>query len=303
MTKKIHYIIVLLLLCPLFGAAQEPSVQTTLDRDKILIGEPVTLNIKATVPGRPADINWFMVPDSMAHFELISTGKIDTLLMGSNTMLSQVVRLTSFDSGRWPLPAFAIRSKASGGMKLYTDTLPVSVGFEADTTNQLRDIKPILEVQPANNWWKYVLAGIVALLLILGAWLLYRRLNRKEEFGGTSGRLTAYGEAIRELEKLKQLNLQLPDDVRQYHSGLSLITRQFLSRMNGTNLLNKTTGDVLLHLKELQTEPALLANVAASLRSGDAVKFAKYLPLSGDNETCMAAVRQLIETMVKTLKQ
>ena len=47
----------------------------------------------------------FFQLDSLPHFEFLNKQKIDTTNTGTGTVLSQVIRITSFDSGHWVIPS------------------------------------------------------------------------------------------------------------------------------------------------------------------------------------------------------
>ena len=100
--------------------------------------------------------NWLSFPDSIPHFEVVAKGQIDSSFTNNITTLTQQIILTSFDSGKWHTPALAINflSANSKTVKLFTDSTVVNVGFAlADSTNQLRDIKPIIEMDTKPNYW------------------------------------------------------------------------------------------------------------------------------------------------------
>jgi hypothetical protein len=58
--------------------------------------------------------------------------------------------------------------------------------------------------------------------------------------------------------------------------------------------MNKTSGDVLVHLSENKLPKDILTNTAIVLRCGDAVKFAKYLPASAESEECLTKIKETI---------
>ena len=131
-----------------FAFAQAPSVKTDIDKTDILIGEQIQYKVRATIPTGTYRVHWFKVPDSVAHFEVVERGSIDSLSENNNTVIEQTITFTSFDSGRWNTPSFVINvDPLNSNVKtnLYTDSIAVNVGYSpADSTNQLRDIKPII---------------------------------------------------------------------------------------------------------------------------------------------------------------
>jgi len=280
------------------GFAQSPDVKTAVDKTDILIGEQIKYKVSATFPAGVFKVNWFTVPDSVPHFEIVDRSKIDTTTTNSNTLLEQTITLTSFDSGRWNTPALRINFdpvKDDTTINIFTDSIPVNVGYApADSTNELRDIKPIMEVTVKSYLWYYIGGGIILLLVI--AYMLWRYFkNRKKEPAPiSSSKLTPYDEAIQNLDKLKQLNLQNPEDIKQYHARLSAIFKWYISRKQRVSIMNKTTGDVLVHLAQNNLPKDIVTQTATALRCGDAVKFAKYLPVASESEACFNEIKETI---------
>ena len=84
------------------------TVQTITDKTDILIGEQIKLKIRAEVPLNNAAVNkWLVIPDSIAHFEIVEAAKPDTISFKDNSQtIEQTITITSFDSGspRRPRP-------------------------------------------------------------------------------------------------------------------------------------------------------------------------------------------------------
>jgi hypothetical protein len=197
------------------------SVQTITDKKDILIGEQIRLTVKAASP-----LN-VLIPDSIPHFEIVETG--DAKKTGKNNDANAGERtmvITSFDSGRWVFPPLQVELTATGQTPkmVQTDSFFVDVSFSPpDTTNELRDIKPIMPVSVGDYFWYYLIGGAV-LLLILGILLYnYFKKNRKEKPAKPVSKLSAYNEALAALEKLTQLDLRNPVTIKEYHSRLYLV--------------------------------------------------------------------------------
>ena len=296
-TYKILLLIILVsFYCNLF--AQSPIVKTFVDKSDILIGEQIKYKVTASFPAGAFKPKWFIAPDSIAHFEIVDQSKIDTTTENTTTTLQQVITLTSFDSGKWNTPAFKINFDAlenNSTINLFTDSIAINVGYAAaDSTNQLRDIKPIMEVTVKNYLWYYIGGGI--LLLLITAFILVKILKNKKKIPvlATSSKLSPYDEAMQNMEKLKQLNLQNPEEIKQYHSKLAAIFKWYLSRKQAISIMNKTTGDVLIHLAENSLPKEIITNIATVLRSGDAAKFAKYLPTLTESVECLSKIKETI---------
>jgi len=291
-------IIICFSFCMQHTFAQSPVVKTFVDKSDILIGEQIKYKVTATFPDGVFKVHWFMPPDSVAHFEIVDRSKIDTTSANNTTTLEQTITFTSFDSGRWETPAFPINFdplKDDTTINLYTDSIPVNVGYAAaDTTNELRDIKPIMEVTVKNYLWYFIGGGVLLLPIIVFMLWWYFKNRKPAPLSISSSKLSPYEEAMQSLEGIKQLNMQKPEDIKQYHAKLSAIFKWYISRRQRVSIMNKTTGDVLVHLAENNLPKDVITDAATALRCGDAVKFAKFLPLATESEECFNKIKDVI---------
>ncbi|MFM6925291.1 MAG: hypothetical protein ACKOU7_07285, partial [Ferruginibacter sp.] len=200
-----------LTLCVQFIFCQ--TLQTITDKKDILIGEQIKITIKTPLPlNSNALTKWLVLPDSIPHFEIVETGKPDTThFKDDSKAIEQTIIVTSFDSGRWVFPALPVEFAGAAGQAPQTvksDSFYVNVGYTpADSTNELRDIKPIIKVSVIDYFWFYIVAGVLLLLLI--AFLLYRYFKKKKQDAPATplSKLTPFDEAMAELKNLGQYNL------------------------------------------------------------------------------------------------
>jgi len=102
---------------------------------------------------------------------------------------------------------------------------------------------------------------------------------------------------LQELKNLRKYNFADAGDIRIIHTKLGEILKRYLSRRENDNYLNKTTSDMLIILKQVGVNNETLGKAAATLRAGDAVKFAKYLPPTHENEASLQSMEELIKTI------
>ena len=281
------------------------TLQTVADKKDILIGEQIKLTIK-TPAGSNNLTKWLVLPDSIPHFEIVETGKPDTTnFKDDSKAIEQTIIFTSFDSGRWvfpPLPVEFAGAAGNGTQIVSSDSFYVNVSYSpADSTNELRDIKPIMNVSLIDFFWYYIIGGAILLLLIIV--LLYRYFKKKKQSAPatSSSKLSPFDEAIAELKNLSQLNLQDAAEVKLFHIKLAGIFKNYLGRKQSKNLFNKTTGDLLIIIKEINLPAENISELATALRCTDAVKFAKYLPLSNESEDCLQKIKEII-TLIESSK-
>jgi hypothetical protein len=264
------------------------KVKARVDRNKILIGEHFTLYLEADIPETEA-IRFFDL-DTLPHFEFLEKQKIDTSNTSEGTVLKQEIRMTSFDSGRWVIPAMVLDQGIS------TDSIVMEVVFSSpfDPNQPYHDIKDVLdvEVEEKEDWWWYAAGGGLLLLLLI-LWLVLRKKPVKVK--PPPPPVNAYEEAMNDLARL-QKEKTAP---KIYYSSLVDIFRLYIARKKGISSLQKTTDDLVVQLKSLSIPHQDFDPMAQALRLSDYVKFAKYVPAAEDDRSSMTAIKNAIEAIEK----
>ena len=174
MNKPFSFIILFLLFCSPIHAQKTPPVIASTDKSKVLLGEQFDLVIGARF-SKETQLTFFTI-DSLQHFEIVQKSKVDTEQVEENIVLTQRITLTSFDSGRWQIPALSLPGSA-----LQTKPIPVEVVFSSpfDPKQEYHDVKDIIGVKKPvdSNWYWYLIGAVLLLLLFL---LLF---PRKKETG------------------------------------------------------------------------------------------------------------------------
>jgi hypothetical protein len=265
------------------------TIKASVDKNKILIGEPIQLTIEAYLS--PESLKSFIAIDSIEHFEMLEKPAIDSTDTKSGLAIKGVYKITSFDSGHWVIPSFSLSQEVK------TDTIPIDVVFsDFDPNQEYHDIKDILEVKPSKNkieWWWYA-AGAVLLLGIV--WLYLQWKMKPQPFAAPKVVISPYEEAMKQLEQLERDK----PDAKQYHSKLTDIFRLYIFRKKGILSLQKTTDDLVLQLEGLNLNKEQFDKLSHSFRQSDFVKFAKYLPSTDDSQNCYEEIKNAIITIEKT---
>ena len=109
--------------------------------------------------------------------------------------------------------------------------------------------------------------------------------------------MSAYDEAIKSLGTLEQGNYLDKHREKEFHTELAEIFKRYYSRKIQKNLLIKTTGDILIELKEKNVTAEQISTIAGGLRYTDAVKFAKFIPLHSESREALTMIRQAIQAL------
>ena len=72
-------LLVIFLIASFMADAQKPGLATFVNKQNILIGEPLQFNVQARLPLNTYKVTWPNIPDSIAHFEVIERHKIDSI--------------------------------------------------------------------------------------------------------------------------------------------------------------------------------------------------------------------------------
>jgi uncharacterized membrane-anchored protein YhcB (DUF1043 family) len=278
----------------------QPTVKTTVDKKDILIGQQVNLQVVANMPRQDFFVKWLIIPETLPHFDLVEKTKIDSVFDNQKLVqLSQTFTFTSFDSGKWTLPAFEIHFNPSTGgdpFNFLTDTFSIAVSYQADSTTVLKDIKDIREAATLSTlqFWLILIIGTIVMALL--GWLIYGlvKKNQKKSIVAQSS-LSPYQYAMTALDTLRQLNLADPAEVKKFHTRLTEILKTYLSSIHGAYLISSTTAEVVILLNEKSLDRNVISKTAETLRRSDAAKFAKFIPLQEENEQSWLTVKQVIE--------
>ena len=276
-------------------AVPAPVLKATVDKQKILIGEPVQLMLEATVPGN-APLAWPNL-DSLPHFEFVEKGKVDSTPRDGGRYYRQYMTVTSFDSGTHSIPRLAF---VTGNKKYFTDSIRVEIGYtKIDPSKDYHDIKDIIEVpNPFARWFGWIVAGVALVCLALVIWLIRKKkILKPRTTVAPAPRLSPYEEAMSQLKELVRQHLPENGAVKVYYSRLGDIFRVFLLRRLDISSLAETSEELIGQLRKLPLPAEQFSALAETLRMSDFVKFAKYEPGVADIEQHYEVISSSIGTL------
>lgn len=290
-SSAIHILLVAVLLAgSKLHAQQATVVKATVDKNRIMIGEPITLSLEATIPINEA-VRFFEI-DTIPHFEILETPAIDSSGNLRQTLLKQSLTLTSFDSGKWVIPSLVLTEG------IQTDSIVIDVVFsEFNPDAPYHPIKEVIPVEIAekkkSEWWWY--AAGAGLVLIIGLVYLLTR-KRKPAVVVEEKRITPYEQAMQELERLKQPGIE----DKAFFAGISDTLRLYIFQRKGIEWRHLITDDLIRELRSIGLGEDLNRGLAQTLLLGDFVKFAKYHASADEKAFGFATVKDSIEKIEAT---
>jgi hypothetical protein len=274
------------------------KITATVDRDKILIGEQVELKVLVTDVDKNQNkvSQWFSLPDSFNHFEIIKRLPVDTIAVEGSINYSQKIILTSFDSGKWQIPVIDIAF--TNKQIIHSDSIEISVlPVDVSSLKDYHDFKEIVDVKAETDWLFIgaVVAGlIVSAILIYG---LFRYWKKRKSPSKKSVKQLGIKEALEQLEILQQKGLIEKNKHKLYFTELILICRNFSDTQLQMFSADKTTDEYMLLIKNKVGNETTQTKFFQLLRLSDAVKFAKFMPSKTDCEEAMADAKKFIQTI------
>ena len=304
-----RFLLAILFLIPTVSFAQEATVKAVLDTQEILIGDQINLDLTVEITDG-STITWPVYKDTITgQLEIVESSLIDTTKEETGeTVYHQRLVITSFDTGLIVLPPVDFLFNADSFLVstepqlIFVSDIPVEM--EAD----IKDIKEPYEV-PFNwkKWIKWFLIALLVIGLIIGAvllWVKYRKKPEQVQVARPKPKRPAHEIALEKLEGLRQRKLWQNDKVKEFYIELSDIIREYIEFQFDILALEMTTDETMAALRFRGIEEEKIRPLEAMLRMADLAKFAKYKPVSNENEqSFQAAIAFVNQTLVMPLDE
>lgn len=284
-------------------------VSATIDSTTINIGDQTDMMLQATCDKGDKVAFPVFGETLIPGIEIVDRTQADTSLLPSGqTQLTQHLTITSFqDSLFYITPQPFI----SGEDTLWSEPLSLNVvqPFRVDTAdNAITDIKPI---QDAPIWWwgiiRWILLGIGVVGLGIGIYYLVRYLKRRH-----NGEITdapkeplrpAEEVALEKLEKIRTEKIWQNGKVKEYHTELTDVVREYIARRFDVKSGEKTSDETLRAMKSILSEQReLYGKLQKMLQLADLVKFAKWTTTPNENESCLLSAYEFVNETTPTIQ-
>jgi hypothetical protein len=284
----------------IFQHISAQSVSASLDRDKILLGEQVTLQFNV---GNVSNLtsfvaNWPQLKDTLSHTEILKRTAIDTIIVNDVNAYQQSFTLTCFDSGRWQLGpfVFVIQDKVSGKQinlatqPIFLTVLPVNVSSLQD----YHPIKDIIDVQTSFNWLPVIIAAAIILIAIIVFMIIKKRKKKIAAKPKVILKGTPLERALEKLNALEKQSLSSATETKKFHLETDIIIRQYFEEMMNVKALQLTSTELFSRLSVYMQNKQLRSSFQELFELNASVKFAKYLPEATRSK---ATLKEIVESL------
>jgi len=271
------------------------------------VGAPIHCEVRLVAVGdgderlEPASVAIPTRPETLGVFDVlsISTPRIEVGANGTVYTIFDVV-LSTLDAGTQTPDALTIAYLAGGRPREGRIEFPsfpvkslIDAGDEGENAGALdptkyRDILGEIPVLERVAWWGY--AG-AALVLLLGAWLVWRLLRHDR---GEALEPDAW--ALAELDRLSRAGHPASGDFGVFYDRLTAIVRAYAARRYAIPAERQTSREFIAEASSHAEFPLAEAErLRTLLRLADLVKFAAATPDRADCDVHLAEARMFVE--------
>ncbi len=289
--KKIGTII--LLVCWHVLSHAQTDAMARLDTNSLLIGDQTVLELSFSCPA-DYTVHWPMINDTIIkEIEVVKHSKLESI-PGENKrsmLYRQSYTITSFDSGFYAIPPILIGYKTPGDTTLkFDETDALLLEVNSIPVSMEADIKDIKEPMRAPFTFREALPFILIFLGLLLAGFLgwyYIRKRKKAEpiFKAPPARkIPADQAALEALEALRFRKLWQQGEIKQYHTELTDIIREYLWSNFNIHAHEFTTEEIMAAVINTKANAQAREKLHQALVLADMVKFAKMQPLPVEHD-------------------
>lgn len=307
--RKLHLLSVVFAFIMIFSIdnhcfAQKIHASGSIDRDSISTGQPFNYTLEVKVPNDYV-VDWTDMKDTLSKsIDVIKRSDITkTPINNKEVLMSQILTLTSFDTGYVEIPRIGIKYSESvddtAQQICFTKYMDIYVeAASIDTTLAYKPIKmPIKQNVTTEEILPFLGGGIVLALLILLVIYLIRRSGKKEavEQEEIVPQIPAIVTARERLSRLKDSNLWQSGKSKEYYTDLTDIAREYLEGQFNIEAVEMTSDEILEEVKKLNIGNNIFNKLQDTLITADLVKFAKANPDYIQNETAFNNIDSFVE--------
>lgn len=300
MKKRTIFTIFLVLIGLNLLAQGTISIESTVDKSTIHIGDRVTYtltvkhsaDVAVDLPATGINLGQFEIQD----YQVLEPQKKDGLLVEEVTY-----QISIYEVGDFVIPPVPVQYTLpdSQTFALQSEEIAIHVvSLKPSEMADIRDVKAPLTVPPDYTFY-YFLGGVLSLLLLVVlAIYIYLKKFKKEDipFFAPPPPRPAHEVAYEALQALDKEKLLESGEVKLYYIKISEIIRTYLSRRYEIDVLEMTTFELLLNLREVvDIEEENVELIQDFLNKCDLVKFAKYIPTEDDTQSIMPLATKIVD--------
>jgi hypothetical protein len=297
-TQSVFLIVSLLALylVPPIALTQTTTAKAWADSTLYIVGDAITVHVELNHPEKAKVVA--LVGDTLGAFHILSRDSVEEK-SATSSVANFIV--ATYDSGTAILPplefAYLVASDSTP-KTIATNPLIFSIRLvEVDTSQAIKDIKPVLSIPLTVAEWSLIFGTIVGAALLVRGIMVYRKRKHAEkpQEQYVPPPKAAHIIAFEELALLKEKRLWQQGLVKPYYSEATEIVRRYFEHRFGFMALEKTTDEIMDDLRRYANAHPVLEQTDRILRRADLVKFAKHQASIPEHEESLAVAFEIID--------
>ena len=303
MVKHIFFIFILTFSFNLF--AQEINVIASTDTTDYMIGDRINYSLSIKMDKDVFIINPFF-RDSLKNIDVLEIPDPTAEENENGKTVKYNYVLSRFDSAQVTIPPIKIEYRTKGDSTLKSVlSNPVTINIhrmDVAMQEEIKDIKP--PVRLFN--YLFIIYIVAALLILLISYFIYRKYFKNKPQTVTvpkKEKISLHQLALRKLDQLEKEELWQKGFVKDYHSKITDIIRDYFEKQFGLPALERTTTESLKLLSKHPIGIKVLDITSQFFNSADLVKFAKFTPLETVNREMMTHAKDIVKKTITVEKE
>lgn len=281
MNRFIFLLLVIFVGCKTEDTSSSLTIQTDIDTTVARIGDVLNLNIISQNAGDRIVV----FPDIQENESMEIRNK--TILTKRHKPYQVNFQIVFWDTGSFQIPPYPVeilKSDSTNDLTIETDPIDIkiiSMLTGAEDTN-LRPIKDPVALKKPIDWYRWILA-VILFLLLLTVLILWQKRIKKEPLKKieVSEYQSAKDIAVARLNDLKKL---ISSNNKTFYFQLSFIVREFIENKFYIRALEMTTGEISKLESNYNLNKDDFITIINLLNRADLAKFAKYEFIVQDRE-------------------
>lgn len=270
--------------------------ETIMNPKNIMIGDPISLEIKVSVNVSSSQIVPMINENSIGTFRIIEKLGVDTLFSGGRTVYNFKYQITNFEDSLQFFPPQKIVINSDTFFTIKQDIM-VSMP-NVDSLKDVLPIKPIVQIPLSKEELaNYLFMSVFLMLLVLLMFWVYIKYIKKEALFDKNDRVEPpHVVALTQLKKIENDTLWQRGYVKEYYDSISDTIRLYIEKRFGIKALELTTPQIIQNVQHLGLEEAIFQSLKNMLDLSDLAKFAKENPSSENNKKCLEEAYRFVQS-------
>ena len=233
---------------------------------------------------------------------------IQTLPPGKKEVDNEVIErydfvFSKYDSARVTIPAITIEYIYGRTIsKKQIKTNPVTITIKTLPVNAQEDIRDVKDpLRLPLNWLLISAIAVIALLFMGLLYYLYKRYKKKKALKENiipEIKIPPHEIALAHLHELEDKKLWQNGFVKQFHSEVTEIVRQYFEERFNFSALEMTSAEILGVLSYTEEGKKVVQTADNFFSNADLVKFAKFEPMPKVNDEMMNQAYEIVKQTI-----